>query len=472
MKLLELFAKLEEGSLFHRGTGTVSGIYPSSRGNTPNVVFMARDGKNLKQSEYVTAIKVQPRKLKQLYDALLTKKYTTRDITAEEEALLPHINALRSLDITPQSLGVMQALPVKVMDLRGRARIFKYVTTDLRQPMGVYQAVFGDPPAEMEESEFMPFHNARLFVPDTMASRSRAAAIATLEQVYKHLEQAGETDVFRGDIRFVRLNPGVGGIYDINHHDIKVSPNIRKSSQTVYSLLHEYGHKRHLEDMNDAQREIIKDKYRELKMEGEGYVEDIDYASAMLDAFGKFAPGTEIHYIGRKRDYKRDPHYVIKDVFEKGGNYYAKLANASNPKVTLVAYPLMNFLNPKKWRMDGVDLTRPERKEKHEIRSEEWFPTLYSEKSTNPNQEEEWWAELYALYTMGGLGGEPGQWVKEMLSGRATETVGSNAGEVNSDDDVPRPPPAHGDEEGNAQWDWTDPYHSSGEENAVNSRTP
>jgi len=52
------------------------------------------------------------------------------------------------------------------------------------------------------------------------------------------------------------------------------------------------------------------------------------------------------------------------------------------------------------------------------------------------------------------------------------ETVGGNEGEVNSDDDTPRPPPQHGNEEGNASWDWTDPYHSSGAENAVMSRTP
>lgn len=52
------------------------------------------------------------------------------------------------------------------------------------------------------------------------------------------------------------------------------------------------------------------------------------------------------------------------------------------------------------------------------------------------------------------------------------ETVGSNDGEVNSEDDQPLPPPQHGNEEGNASWDWTDPYHSSGEQNAVMSRTP
>lgn len=51
-----------------------------------------------------------------------------------------------------------------------------------------------------------------------------------------------------------------------------------------------------------------------------------------------------------------------------------------------------------------------------------------------------------------------------------TETVGSNDGEKNAESGMG--PVAHGDEEGNAQWDWTDPYHSSGSTNAVLSNTP
>ncbi len=51
-------------------------------------------------------------------------------------------------------------------------------------------------------------------------------------------------------------------------------------------------------------------------------------------------------------------------------------------------------------------------------------------------------------------------------------TVGGNEGELNSEDDEPRPPPISRDQEGNASWDWTDPIHSSGTTNAVLSGTP
>lgn len=52
------------------------------------------------------------------------------------------------------------------------------------------------------------------------------------------------------------------------------------------------------------------------------------------------------------------------------------------------------------------------------------------------------------------------------------DSVGGNEGELNSEDDEPRPPPESRDEEGHAGWDWTDPYHSSGTTNAVLSGTP
>jgi len=59
-----------------------------------------------------------------------------------------------------------------------------------------------------------------------------------------------------------------------------------------------------------------------------------------------------------------------------------------------------------------------------------------------------------------------------MLHGNTTtETVGGNDGEISSEGD-PMPEPERGNDEGKPEWDWTDPYHSSGTENAVMSNTP
>jgi hypothetical protein len=333
----------------------------------------------------------------------------------------------------------------------------------------IYDAVFGERPEEMGEDDFTPFHNARLFVPDNMSKRNYDAAIVTLENVYRHLDQAGEIDVFGGDIRFIPLSSNVGGQYDANHDNIAVNQSIKKSDSSVFSLLHEYGHRKMLALMTPEARKVIKKKYADTKREGHSYGEDVDFGSAVLDAISQFKKGQELTYIGRKKDYKRNPYYVITDIFKDPmkKDIIAKLANTDNPSFTRVHYPLRMLLDPKKWKTEGMDLTPPERKPKHSIESDDWFPSQYSETDYH-----EWWSELYAFYTIGNLRGEPAAWMKDMLHGNTNETVGGNEGELNSDDPYPRPEPERGDEEGRPEWEWTDPYHNSGSENAVRSNTP
>jgi hypothetical protein len=73
------------------------------------------------------------------------------------------------------------------------------------------------------------------------------------------------------------------------------------------------------------------------------------------------------------------------------------------------------------------------------------------------------------------LGGEPEAWIADFLGEHKQQiaaSVGSNDGELNNEDPYPRPEPERGNEEGRPEWEWTDPYHNSGEENAVNSNTP
>jgi hypothetical protein len=471
MKFLEFLNELRR-KYIHRTNGSVSGLYANSNSATlPGTVFVPRDGRDLKQSEQIIAIKVQPRKLMAVKNELLNKTYNYRNATPSDEAQLMLINKLHILDLDGESslANLANNLPVTVTELTGRPRIFKYITTDLGLPVMIYDAVFGERPEEMGKANFTPFHNARLFVPDNMRKRNYDAAIVTLENVYQHLDQAGEIDVFGGDIRFVPLASNVGGQYDADHDNIAVNQSIKKSDSSVFSLLHEYGHRKMLSLMTPEARENIKKKYRDVKREGHSYNEDIDYASAVLDAISQFEVGQNLTYIGRQKNYKRNPDYVITDIFKdpEKRDIMAKLANTDDPSFTRVHYPLRMLINPKKWKTEGMDLTPPERKPKHAVESDDWFPSKYSETDYH-----EWWSELYAFYTIGNLRGEPAQWMKSMLHGNTNETVGGNEGELNSDDPYPRPEPERGNEEGRPEWEWTDPYHNSGEENAVNSNTP
>jgi hypothetical protein len=292
------------------------------------------------------------------------------------------------------------------------------------------------------------------------------AANEILGAVYQLLDKAGEVEVFGGDIRFIKLPHNISGQYSVTNDNIVANQSMKgANADSVYTLLHEYGHKKMHTSMDRATVKEIDTKYGELRRSGETYMQDIDYATAVHHAISKFQTGQHLHYRGRQKQYARDPDYVIKSIDKNKAS--ASLAIASDPSRVVVEYPLTMFLNPRKWETAGMDLTPPKEKPKSKVKTDNWFPTEYSQTDSH-----EWWAEMYSFYILGNLGGEPAAWMQGMLHGNTTtETVGGNDGEFNSESD-PMPPPQHGDEEGNASWEWTDPYHSSGTENAVLSNTP
>lgn len=347
---------------------------------------------------------------------------------------------------------VFTAIPIT-----GQAALFRYITTNLGLGRETYEQVIGPVPEDMGD-EAIQFHNARVFLPAGASKRSLTAAMKTLEHVYQNLNAKGLSDVMTGDIRFMPLGKNVGGTYNMGNGDMQVSPKIKDSGQTIYSLLHEYGHK-YMEE--GGRRDEIVAKYEDLQLEGEGHMPNLDTATAIQDAVSRIQPGLRLTYTGRGR-LAKDREHVVKSV--SGGKAYVALA--ASPERVLYSIPARGLLNPKKFQLQG-DIELPLETDKWNDRSDQWFVTPYAE--TN---EQEWWAELFAFYTMGNLSGEPAAWIQQFLTGKQqiAATVGSNEGEVNSDSEMP--PVANQGEEGNAQWDWTDPYHNSGAENAVNSRTP
>lgn len=469
MKLLEFFGQINElrGRIFLKGDGPILGLYGSAGARIPTFIFVSSDGSDLKYADDIYALKIQPNNLKKLKREIMMKQARGGGATGSDEAYLTMISLFESLSLTGEQVrSIGQHLPAKITELSGRPRIYKYLTTDLGLPEQVYLNTFGAPP-EMDDGHFVQFHNARLFVPDTMKPINIKAANETLEAVYQHLDDAGEIEVFGGDIRFIKLPHNVAGQYSVTNDNIVANQSIKgANADSVYTLLHEYGHKKMHTSMERAAVEEVESKYRELLRGGETYMQDIDYATAVHDAISQFQVGQHLHYRGRQKQYARDPEYVIKSIDEKRAS--ANLAYAKDPTRTIVEYPLPMLLNPRKWETEGMDLTPPTEKPKSKVKTDNWFPTEYSQ--TNYS---EWWAEMYAFYTLGNLSGEPAAWMQSMLHGNTTtETVGGNDGTIDSEDDQPVPPPEHGDEEGNASWDWTDPYHGSGTENAVMSNTP
>jgi hypothetical protein len=467
MKLLEFFGQINElrGRIFTKGDGPIFALYGTSGAGIPSHIFVSADGSDLEYADDIYALNIQPNNLKKLKREIMMKQ-ARGQASGSDEAYMSMIQMFEQLSLTGDQIrSIGKHLPAKIVELNGRPRIYKYLTTDLGLPVQVYLDGFGQPP-EMGEDEFVQFHNARLFVPDTMKPNNVKAATNTLEIVYQHLDRAGEVEVFGGDIRFIKLPHHIGGQYSLTNDNIVVNQNMKGAdADAVYSLIHEYGHKKMHTSMDRATVKEIEGKYMELLGSGESYMADLDYASAVLDATSKFEVGQQLHYRGRQKQYARDPDYVIKSIDTNRSS--ANLARASDPNRVMVEYPLYMLLNPKKWESEGMDLTPPKEKLNSEQKSDGWFPTEYSQSESH-----EWWAEMYAFYILGNLSGEPAAWMRGMLHGNTTETVGSTEGEINSDDEAPPPEPERGNEEGHAEWDWTDPYHSSGTENAVMSNTP
>jgi len=464
MHLLEFFGQLNElrDRVFTRSRDNLLALYGTSRAEIPTHILMSSDNSDLKYADDIYIISLQPTKLKKEYSEL-SRKNRTVGVSQDEADRIRIIEAFSHLELDAEFLREMgDKLPAKIAELSGRPYIYKYITTDLGLSPQVYTSAFGEDAPEMDEDQFTQFHNARLIVPDAMKPNKLKIALSMLEETYQRLDASGEIDVFGGDIRFLKLPTRTAGEYSITGDFISINQNLTRANKSaVYTLLHEYGHKKMYTMMTPDAVKKIKEKYIDLLRSGESHIPDIDDASALLDATEQFQPGQQFTYIGRARRYKRNPYYIIKSVKDEN---YVNLAFADYPDVTVVEYPKHLLLNPKKWKSDDVDLTPPKKKEKHEIKTSNWFPTKYSESEYG-----EWWAELYAFYTIGNLSGEPAQWMQGMLHGNTTETVGSNEGELNSNSSLP--PPKRG-EEGVPEWEWTDPYHSSGTENAVLSNTP
>jgi hypothetical protein len=464
MRLLELFSRLDEARVFTAGTDNPPGgvmLYSTKRG-IPHTAVLPADRRPLTSSEEFLVVRAKTG----------TGKKIHREKISNQEDDIPWKEAWYGWQFRKVNPADLKKYPNvwTTSAITGRAPLFRFLTADVGIARNTFEELFGPVPQDMGD-EAIQFHNARLFVPTTMGKRSIDAATKTLESTYQYLANKGLEWLFKGDIRFRRLRSNVAGNYDPDTGDLNVAPNIKSSGQTVYSLLHEFGHK-YMEEIAD--RDAIVSMHDKLTSTGEGHMGDMDKASAMQTALDQLQPGTQMKYLGRKSKIKSNPYYTLSHKerkYTRNHNRYDLwyMYNTDDPdrKVRYGIEP-EGLINPAQWHIEGIEA--PETVDKWDEEStDQWFVTEYAE-----NNEQEWWAEIFAFYTMGMLHGAPEKWIKTVLSQRQkiAASVGSNDGEISSEDDYPPPPPERGNEEGRPEWEWTDPYHNSGEENAVNSNTP
>ena len=343
MNLLEFFKLTEAKQVYFNNTKWPEGglaLY-SKRRSPPNMVILPLDNQPIASSENLLIIRAKVRTGDKInIDNIRNGKKDPQWENAWYGWGRGHVD-MDDVEKYPQ---VWSSKPIN-----GQAALFRYLTTDIGLGRETYEQVIGPAPEELGD-EAIQFHNARLFVPTNMSKRGLAAAMKTLEHVYQYLNAKNLGDLVQGDIRFVRLAANVGGTYNMGNGDMQVNPKIKDDGQTIYSLLHEYGHK-YMEEV--ANRQAIVDRYTDLKMEGEGHMPDLDTASALQSAAEAIKPGTQIHYKGRGW-LAKDRDYVVKSV--SGGKVW--VANTANPsRVVFSIAPLGLIRQPNRWEIEGdIDL--------------------------------------------------------------------------------------------------------------------
>ncbi len=387
--------------------------FTNSSGGILSHVFFPADSYDLKTSEDMYAIVAAPGRIKKAIDS--HQGYLGMD---KEESEIERIDQLyrfwyleRPGNMTVNLVSRVQDYPefFKVKRLKGREKIFKFLTTDLRMSPFQFNHYFGEQPEEMSEEHATKFHNATVLMPDDMPDRSQRVVMGTLEQVFQLLTRGGLGFVFGCTIRFYQLKRGLAGDYVPARDEMRVAPTVRSSERIIYVLLHEFMHRWWYQHSTMPDREHIREMFKYQRQQGEQFMDPqaTDLYFAAMDAYN---PGDRLEYIGRKREIKNyGPVYVIRDIDLNGNaSIYAEKDDTKFIRMRIPVTRLIQMTN--KWRkVDGNPTFK--KKAEHEIESDQWFPTKYS-----MTDEEEWWSEISALWLMGKLKGKPARFVQEVLS--------------------------------------------------------
>ncbi len=369
------------------------------RGNIPSVMVFPMDTDDVKTANHTIIVRANARAANRKffkedpdnthYDALYRKLRQSKDLVTQLDAMYEY----------PELF--------KIFTIQGRERMYKFLTTDLRMHPQHWKDYFGEIP-EMGEDHVTKFHNAVVMVPDNMSKRSLNASLAALEEVFDHLNNHGLGFIFGCNIRFFATSGRKIGTYFPTVDEMRISPRAKKSGRVIHTLLHEYTHRLYGKFMAPEQKKVIVDKYNELRSGGERY-KDTQAAGLLAATIEAYPPGMWMDYTGRKRNLRNyGPRYLIKRVDQVLGHAY--LASEHEPHLARLKISVLSFLDTRQWKPAEGERPSVRKLEKHEIESEQWFPTDYSQ-----TDHEEWFSELMALYLTDMLKGEPEQWVRGFL---------------------------------------------------------
>lgn len=416
MRLIQL---LNEATVKRIGTNksnSASFFYSTGRSaklSLPHTIILSQnrtlpDFKELKDSDEFDVVEIKTTKVKKLLNDLVNTKYN--DKSDENDDQLGMILSLIQGVISNEKLMELDPSMFKVSHLKSRASLYRYVTTHHTIDSYYFEKYFGDVPEALDD-ESVSFHNARIFVPNNMSKRALNSNLAVLESAYTLLEEHNLEWLIQGTIRFQKLPKNVGGSYNLGTGELNVAPNMQRNSRTIFTLLHELGHKLEWEFLDSNLKDVLEKKYEDLlHYENHRYEPTMEAQMAMIQAMEAIQPGMEFKYVGRKSFLSKDKDYVVTKIepIDAKQIFMVHAANTSNPEKTAFTIQLEGLFNQNRFKLpDSVKIPSLEL---HDYVTDGWFVSDYA--MTNRH---EWWAEIFAFYTMDKLKDEPKDFVRTII---------------------------------------------------------
>jgi len=409
-------------------------FYASQKASAPTLIILPMNGDRLTATQF-TAVHIRARVGEQWYKQLrgITQRGGVHALTTTEslfvrlwEAVMPMIGIGGELAMKRLlGSGGLELFPqiFKVVQIPTKAKLFHYLSTQ-GMSAGVFKDYFGSVPEKSEEHAEQ-IDNASVYFPANMRPKRKQMLRQFLHTAHEILQRNGLGHLFAGQIVFTPLRGKHIGNWHPDTGQMRIKPDTTNDRSNLFTLLHEYGHK--FLDTELGGQEAVKGEFIRAIQAGHHH-ERLDLLRNVRQAAEEIVkPGLRIEKLGRNTrgmtrgaswEVVRVIPWIDKDTATKRFQA-ARIGDDGRLMSTGgISGPVVGLLDRKTWKLLNPDRVPPELPDlsdiggfKARLTSDKWFPTPYSE--TNAD---EWWAELFAIYMLGNLHGEPAEFVRQMLS--------------------------------------------------------
>ena len=414
--------QLNEFDSFIPSTNSKSVSFFTGTGRTiksPALVILSLDNTSIKESENFLAIIIKSRTLDNALSDLWQKSHSFGVEKSEMKADYDALSNIRSSLYSggDKLLSIIDNIRnnkspfFTTKEIKTKGSLYKFMTTDMKMGNAFYKQVFGEIPShDTMDSSYTKVGDAKLLFPDGIRESNKEALINLIKEVKSKLDDKGLGNLVSGIIHFMNFTGNRIGDYNLVDGQLRIHPNVKKSNDTIFTIVHELGHKLYHEVISDKIPQIKEDYLLQMK-NYKPKSPDMNAIRGDLDFLKKLHVGMVVTYSGRKKNFKDIGNFKIAKI--SGGQVELSTTEKSSiypeGRERIVAGGNYIFLKNPDWHVAGVEVEKIEPTTEYK-ESDSWFPTKYSQ--TNAS---EWFAELFSFYILGKLQGEPEAWMKNIL---------------------------------------------------------